>query len=93
MKNVFLYAIVTAALIFGTAAHAWTGTDSESGSSVEIEKGNLVRSSNDIEVYDYDTSQYRYVTVESITRYGSTVEIEVTDTETGETTTLEMDDN
>lgn len=71
---------------------AWDGYDYEKGSYVEIEKGQLVRRGREIEVYDYGTGAYRGVEVESIRRVGSKVEVEVTDSETGETSTLEMDD-
>ncbi|MFD9901255.1 DUF5334 family protein [Mesorhizobium sp. NPDC059025] len=50
--------------------------DANTGNSVEIEKGNLVRTGQDIEIYDYGAGEYRDVTVEDINRYGSTVEIE-----------------
>lgn len=93
MKNLLIYTSFAAALAISAQAHAWSGSDNESGAMVEIEQGNLVRSGNDIEVYDYDKGEYRDMTVESVTRFGNTVEVEVTDSATGETTTLEMDDN
>jgi Family of unknown function (DUF5334) len=52
-----------------------------------------VRSGQSIEVYDSSEGAYKEYDVDSITRYGSTVEIEATDSTTGESTTLEMDDN
>lgn len=73
-------------------AVAWDGTIQETGDSVEIERGNLVRSGEDIEVFDYGKGTYRNLTVESIQRYGSSVEIEVYDNNTGEVMTLDMDD-
>jgi hypothetical protein len=73
-------------------AHAWDGTNTGTGSSVEIEKGQLVRSGETIEVYDSSVG-YKSYDVDSISRSGGTVEIEATDTATGEITTLEMDDN
>lgn len=72
-------------------AHAWSGFDYDKGAYVDIEKGNLVRSGKDIEIYDYDAGEYRDVNVESIRRIGGRVEVEVTDNETGETRTLDMD--
>lgn len=74
-----------------SSANAWDGIDSSSGEAVEIDKGNLVRQGNDIEIYDHSTGEYRDVTVESIDRSGSTVEVEVYDNDSGETRTLEMD--
>ena len=44
-------------------ANAWDGYHWESGSYVEIDKGNLVREGRDIEIYDYGTGEYRDVTV------------------------------
>ena len=40
-------------LFFPSLAAAWDGYDYESGSYVEIEKGNLVRDGEEIEYYDY----------------------------------------
>lgn len=58
---------------------------------MEIGQGNLVRSGQDIEVYDYEAGEYRNVTVESIDRYGSSVDVEVYDWDSGEYRTFEMD--
>lgn len=74
------------------SAGAWDGTNSSTGASVEIERGQLVRSGETIDVYD-SREGYKSYDVDNVTRYGSTVEIEATDTTTGESTTLEMDDN
>lgn len=70
-------------------AQAWDGTNTNTGSSVEIDRGQLVRSGETIEVYDSSEGSKSY-DVDSISRSGGTVEIEATDTSTGETTTLEM---
>ena len=40
---------------------AWDGYDYEKGAFVEIGKGNLVRSGQEIEIYDYSTSEYKDV--------------------------------
>ena len=72
-------------------AVAWDGTNTTTGSSVEIERGQLVRSGRTIEVYD-SSEGYKEYDVDSIRRSGGTVEIEATDSTTGESTTLEMDD-
>ena len=71
---------------------AWDGYDYDNSASVEIDKGNLVRSGNDIEFYDHDAGAYHSATVEDIDRYGSSVEVEVYDHETGEHRTLTMED-
>jgi hypothetical protein len=70
---------------------AWDGYDNERGTSIEIEKGNLVRPGQEIEFYDHEKGEYRYGDVESIQRYGSGVEVEVYDNEEGETRTFDMD--
>nr|WP_092190703.1 DUF5334 family protein [Bradyrhizobium sp. cf659] len=74
-----------------TQAFAWDGTNTTTGTSVEIERGQLVRSGRTIEVYDSDQG-YKEYDVDSVRRYGRTVEIEATDASTGESTTLEMED-
>lgn len=72
-------------------ALAWDGYDYESGTHVEIGEGNLVREGNDIEIYDYNNGEYRDVTVESVTGYGSSVELEVYDHDSNTYRTLEME--
>ncbi len=82
---------VVAALMSVAAAHAWDGYDYQSGTYVEIEKGQLVRPGREVEYYDYGKGQYRYGDVESIRRYGSSVEVEVYDQESGEYRTFDME--
>jgi hypothetical protein len=81
---------VFALLATCSLAVAWDGTNTNTGSSVEIDRGQLVRSGETIEVYDSSEGSKTY-DVDSINRSGGTVEIEATDTATGESTTLEMD--
>lgn len=86
---------ITAALLatfLSLPVLAWDGYDYESGDYVEIESGNLVRSGETIEFYDYDSGEYRSADVESISRFGSSVEVEVYDHDSGEYRTLEMED-
>ncbi len=71
---------------------AWDGINAETGEAVEIGKGNLVRTGEEIEVYDYGSGDYRSVTVEGINAYGGTVELEVYDNDTGDYMILEMED-
>jgi hypothetical protein len=71
-------------------AAAWDGTNTNTGSGVEIDSGQLVRSGETIEVYDSSEGTKTY-DVDSISRSGGAVEIEATDTATGESTTLQMD--
>jgi hypothetical protein len=84
MKKVFL---LIAMLLLSCPAVAWDGYDYETGNYIEIEKGNLVRSGNDIEIYDYQTGTYKNVEVQSV----SSDEVEVYDYETGEYRTFDMD--
>lgn len=79
-------------LITATQVGAWDGVDSGTGGSVEIGQGNLVRSGRTIEVYDADAGEYRDVEVQSIRRFGGSVEVEVYDSDSGEYRTFEMDD-
>lgn len=88
MKKVFLFFLLAAAF----NAFAWDGYDYDKGTYVEIDKGNLVRKGSDIEYYDSNAGEYRTGEVQSIERSGSSVEVEVEDSETGETRTFEMDD-
>jgi len=85
--------LIAALVVLGgyDLAVAWDGTNTTTGSSVEIERGQLVRSGRTIEVYD-SSEGYKEYDVDSIRRSGGTVEIEATDSATGESTTLEMDD-
>lgn len=71
---------------------AWDGYDYDRSSSVEIERGNLVRSGNDIEFYDYGDGSYHQAEVQDINRYANEVEVEVYDNELGESRTLTMED-
>ena len=75
-------------LLSCNAAFAWDGTD-QYNNTVEIEKGNLVRSENNIEVYV--NGEYKNVEVQSINNHGAGVEIEVYDYNTGEYNTYDMD--
>jgi hypothetical protein len=70
---------------------AWDGYDYDAGNYVEIGRGELVRSGEEIEFFDYGAGEYRYGTVEDINRSGSSVEVEVYDHESGEYRTFEME--
>ncbi len=83
--------VITLFLIASSSAFAWDGYDYEKGAFVEIDKGNLVRSGHEIEIYDYSTGEYKNVEVESINKHGRTVEVDVYDSDSGEYRTLEMD--
>lgn len=78
--------------LIATAALSWDGTNAETGDCVEIERGNLVRSGEEIEVYDCASGSYRYLEVEDVDGSGYGVEIEAYDPETGEYIYLEMEE-
>jgi hypothetical protein len=92
IKMILQKTLVVAFVVFGCydPAVAWDGTNTTTGSSVEIEQGQLVRSGQTIDVYDSSEGHKQY-DVDSISRSGGTVEIEATESATGESTTLEMD--
>ena len=70
---------------------AWSGYDYSTGSYIEIESGNLVRTGNEIEFYDYATGSYHYGTVENFSSYGGSVELEIYDYDSGEYRYFDMD--
>jgi hypothetical protein len=82
---------IRAALVVSFQVSAWSGYDWETNSFVDIDKGNLVRQGREIEYYEYGNG-YRSAEVESIRRYGSSVDVEVRDSETGQLRTFDMDD-
>jgi hypothetical protein len=85
---VSIAAMFTIAAVSG--ALGWDGVDQQTGAAVEIDRGELVRSGNSIDVYDSEQG-YKTYEVENIQRFGSSVEIEVTDPDTGDTKVLEME--
>lgn len=92
VKRGIFVGLLTAGVCLGNG-FAWDGYDNEKGASIEIEKGNLVRTGETIEIYDYGEGSYKNVDVESISRTGNTVELEVYDHDSGEYRTFEMEDN
>lgn len=93
MRKLVLVLVVVGVLVHGGQgfAWAWDGYDHERGAPVEIERGNLVRPGQDIEIYDYSDGTYKDVEVQSIHGTGSGAEVEVYDHSTGEYRTLDMD--
>ena len=85
MKKIFV--LILTLFIINTPVFSWDGYDYDTGNYIEIEKGNLVRAGNDIEIYDYSTGTYKDVEVQSV----SSDEVEVYDYETGEYRTFDMD--
>lgn len=88
MKSVFLAVSLS---LLSLSSFAWDGTDSETGASVEIEPGTLVRSGISVDYFDYNAGEYKSATVEAVRRVGRTVKVDVIDDDTGEARTLEMD--
>lgn len=74
-------------LIIPAFVLAWEGYDYKKGSYIEIERGNLVREGETIEIYDYSNGTYKDVDVESV----DSDEVEVYDSEKGEYRTFEME--
>lgn len=88
LSNASLAALLLALL--PDPAIAWDGTNSETGDSVEIERGETVRRGRSIDYYDYGSGGYRSLDVDSVQRRGRSVEIEGTDDD-GNSVTLEME--
>ena len=85
-------ASLLALLLTSTAAFAdWDGYDAETGEAVTIEAGTLVREGRDIEIYDSADAAYHDVEVLDMRGIGSSVEIRVFDSETGEERSFEME--
>ena len=53
-----LFCLLTLSILSGSFLFGWDGYDYDKGESVEIEKGNLVRTYQDIEVYHYEDGNY-----------------------------------
>lgn len=87
-----ILAVTMMVLLAPPSLSAWDGSDTETGDSVTIEKGNLVRTGREIEIYDEANGEYRTMTVEGIYDTGVGVEIETYDYEAGEYRTFEMED-
>ena len=86
-----LVAILSTAMLIPNLLFAWSGYDYSTGSYIEIESGNLVRTGNEIEWYDYNTGSYHYGTVENFNSYGGSVELEIYDYDNGEYRYFDMD--
>ncbi len=68
-------------------AFAWNGYNLETGSFIEIYKGQLVRAGAEIEIFNYSTGEYEYREVD----YVDDNTIETFDYETGKYETFYMD--
>jgi len=85
MKIIIMAALMIVSTAFG--AQASDGTDQETGSTITVEKGNLVRSGRDIEIEDAETGDTHSATVESV----DSNTLEVYDHETGDYRTFDME--
>lgn len=90
MKYIILSFVFS--IMFSEISMAWDGYNYENGHNIEIEKNNLVRRNNDIEIYDWNTNQYYDVTIENIQENTNGVEIEVYNWDTNQYETYEMED-
>lgn len=84
------YSIFTFLILLTSQVFAWEGYDPLNNTSVAIDKGNLVREGEAIELLDYSTGQYHSVDVESVRQIGGSTEVEVFDYNTGEFRILDM---
>lgn len=66
------------------------GYDWETSNYVEIES-KWLSEGDTVEMYDYDTGEYHDIEVQSIDRFGLTVEAEVYDYDTGEYRTIDLE--
>lgn len=84
------YSIFTCLILLTSQVFAWEGYDPLNNTPVAIDKGNLVREGEAIELLDYSTGQYHSVDVESVRQIGGSTEVEVFDYNTGEFRILDM---
>lgn len=86
MKHLALLALFAALPAYA----AIEGYDWDTGNYVEINAQWLTEGDN-VEMYDYDTGDYHDVDIQSVDRYGLTVEAEVYDNTTGEYRTIDLE--
>jgi len=84
------YSIFTFLILLTSQVFAWEGYDPLNNTPLAIDKGNLVREGEAIELLDYSTGQYHSVDVESVRQIGGSTEVEVFDYNTGEFRILDM---
>lgn len=68
-------------------AFAWDGYNLETGEFINIDKDQLIRPGEEIEMFNYSTGEYEYREVDYVDDYA----IETFDYETGEYETFYMD--
>ncbi len=86
MKNIFLYLFIC---IFGnTLVFAWDGYNNDTGASIEVESyDHNGQGEGEVEYYDYESGEYRQGYLDMY----SGGEGELTDYQTGETYSVDMD--
>ena len=82
-----IWIVLLAVVFMACNVYAWSGYDYDKGEYIDIESGNLVRSGQEIEVYHWDSGDYTYEDVESV----SSGTVETYDWNTGEYKTYDMD--
>lgn len=90
LKGLF-FAFFVAISLFPKVCPAWEGYDYDNDAYIEIEPDNLVRSGNEIEIYDHADGEYKNVEIEDIYRFGDSVTIEVYHYNSDENRTFEME--
>ena len=85
------FAFFAAVSLFPRVCLAWDGYDYDNNAYIEIGPDNLVRSGNDIEIYDHADGEYKNVEIQDIYTFGGTVTIEAYDYDSGENRTFEME--
>lgn len=80
------HVLILNTIINFSLCHAWDGYNWETNMDIKIEKGLLVRSGLDIEVYHWNTGEYHNEEVLSIT----SGEVETYDNDTSEYNVYEM---
>ena len=84
MKNLLLFTII---LFFSPIVFALDGYNLETGEFINIDKNQLIRPGEEIEMFNYSTGEYEYREVDYVDDYA----IETFDYETGEYETFYMD--
>lgn len=87
MKYLALLALFTSLPAFAEIE----GYDWDTGNYIDIEAKTISEGDRNVTVYDHDTGAYHNVDVESVNRYGLTVEVEVYDHTTNEYRTLDLE--
>jgi len=75
-----------------TPVLAWTGQDTEQGTSIMLSSRDMATPGKEIIYYDYSKEEYRTAEVTSVYGYGKSVQIELYDIDTGINRTFEMEE-